>query len=341
MKNYIVLSLIAAAVLSGCSNDFEVSAPWKEVPVVYTILSAKDTANYIRIEKAFLDPERGVLEIAQIADSLYYPANAISVFLERVSNGSRQMLTRVDGNLEGYVRNNGIFASSPNWLYKLKGANGSGVLPGETYRLIIERNDNKPDITASTTIPGDFTFVTPNADEPFLTFPKDDAATLTWRADVNSTTFNVYLTIRYRELRANGSLAYRDTLYWTAGLSVPRSNALSGGVYRTSFDMSTADFFQFLVENIPPAPDGHTRRFDACEILLEGGGKEIETYIETQKANSGITGSEILTAYTNLSEGFGLVTSKNSSTLVNVFIRNATVDAMNTEGATKALNFTY
>ncbi|HND88774.1 MAG TPA: hypothetical protein PK971_10630, partial [Saprospiraceae bacterium] len=97
MKKLLFVMPLAALLWAGCKNDFEVAAPWKEVPVVYAILSPDDTAHYVRVEKAFLDPQKGATEIAQIPDSLYYPENAITVYLERDSDKKRFQMTRVDG----------------------------------------------------------------------------------------------------------------------------------------------------------------------------------------------------------------------------------------------------
>ncbi|MCC7244082.1 MAG: hypothetical protein IT269_00265, partial [Saprospiraceae bacterium] len=58
MQKLLFLPLLALLVAS-CSNDFDVAAPWKEIPVVYGLLSPQDTAHYIRIEKAFLDASEG------------------------------------------------------------------------------------------------------------------------------------------------------------------------------------------------------------------------------------------------------------------------------------------
>ena len=166
MKKLLLLLPVLALILSQCSNDFDVTADWKEIPVVYAFLNPKDSAHYIRVEKAFLDPETSAYTIADIADSLYYPADAIAVFIEKTSSGQRFQLTRVDGNLEGYVRDTGIFAHAPNWLYKLKPAAGNPViLPGEKYRLVIQRADGKPDVTASTTVPDNFIIGTPNTQQ--------------------------------------------------------------------------------------------------------------------------------------------------------------------------------
>ncbi len=274
MKKILFLLPFAALLIQGCSNDFEVTAPWKEVPVAYAILSPKDTAHYIRVEKAFLDPETNSLVLAQIADSIYYPENAIAVYLERTSTGQRIQLQRVDGTLDGYVRKDGIFATHPNWLYKTK----EQIIAGDSYRLQIVRNDGKPDITAETIIPTDFIFRTPNPADipPKISFLRNISPTIDWRTDKNGVYFGIHFRIRYRETAPNGSLIGRDTLYWTPTQNVKRSDQqVAGNLYRAEFLVSTTSFYRFLVENIPPASD-RFRAFDGIDITLEGGGAEIE-----------------------------------------------------------------
>jgi len=208
MKKLLFSLPLLALLLASCTNDFDVAAPWKEVPVVYGILSAKDTAQYVRIEKAFLDAQTSALEIAQIADSLYYPDDAISVYLQRTSNNSQVQLTRVDGNLEGFPRRSGIFATQPNWLYKVKTPAGQGLATGEKYRLVIKRADGKDDITAETIIPGEFTFLIPNQQQtpPLINFLNTLPTTISWRSDANAVYFNGTFIIRYREEAPNGTL---------------------------------------------------------------------------------------------------------------------------------------
>jgi len=346
MKGLKFLLPVFAALLAACSNDFEVTAPWKEVPVVYGILSAKDTANYIRVEKAFLDPDKSALVIAQIPDSIYYPANAISVFLERPAMQSRVQLERIDGNLDGYPRDGGIFASSPNWLYRLKTPPGGGLSPGETYRLVIERADGQPDITAQTTVPADFLFLSPSQAQtpPLIVFKAGTTTEFSWRADVNSAFFSLKGVIRYREEAGNGTVLGHYSVQWTLANNIPRGEFPTqiGGqtFYRTSYKAPANELFRLLADSIAPTSD-RFRYFEGSEFTLEGGGSEIRLYLENASANSGITGSEILTTYTNLSEGFGIFTAKNTSTLNSVKILPETVNSMNDDVLTKPLNFRY
>jgi hypothetical protein len=344
MKKFLLLLLpVLGFCLAGCSNDFEVTAPWKEIPVVYAIVSPDDTAHYVRVEKAFLDPEKSALEVARIADSLYYPASAITVFLERDSDKKRWQLTRVDGAKDGHPRKDGIFATEPNWLYKVKPAAGQTILePGKKYRLIVKRADGQPDITAETTIPGDYTFNAPSQVQtpPTMIFTSAQGFEFRWATDVNALFFNVYLTIRYREEAANGTVLDRKTLYWQPVSNATRSaNPLSGsGSYLAKATVETATFFDFLAKNIPPTND-RFRYFEDCDVILEGGALDLQKFNEVASASAGITGAEVLPSYTNLSEGFGLFMSKNSSALKNVRIKTETVDAMNANPLTIPLNF--
>lgn len=57
-------------------------------------------------------------QIAQIPDSLYYD-NA-TVQIKNIDTGEVFDLEKVDGNLEGYQRDAGVFADAPNYLYKIK-----------------------------------------------------------------------------------------------------------------------------------------------------------------------------------------------------------------------------
>ena len=332
--------LLLGSMLSACSNDFEVTAPWKEVPVAYGILSPRDSAHYIRVEKAYLDPNRSALEVAQIADSLYFLESAISVWLERTSNQTRVQLFRVDGNLEGYVRKEGLFADQPNWLYKVK---GGAFVPGEKYRLVIERTDGRADITAETTIPKDFTITTPDPTDIVrkVSFSYNATTSVDWRTDEFGVYFNVYYIFAYREEAPNGTVLLRDTLVWKAANNVERfSVQTGGGIYQGRADLQGSQFFRFLSEKLPPS-DTNFRYFEKCSILLEGGGKEIKEFNITASANSGLTGAEVFPTYTNLSEGFGVFTAKNQFQMNNIQITGRTIDSLNVHPLTQGLRFRF
>ncbi|RLD21936.1 MAG: hypothetical protein DRI69_02750, partial [Bacteroidetes bacterium] len=158
VKKLTFLLLLSGVLLSGCQNDLNVTAPWKDIPIVYGILSPLDTTHYIRIEKAFLDPEISALEIARIPDSLYYKNLDASIF--DISSGTRFQLLEVDGAEEGLIRDEGVFAEMPNILYKVD-ADDLKLVPTNSYRLEINRSETLPLVTAEIEIVSRVTIVRP------------------------------------------------------------------------------------------------------------------------------------------------------------------------------------
>src|SRR5690348_5076996 len=102
-KIFLPLGFAAIIAATSCSEDFEVAAPYKQVAVVYGILNAKDTAHYIRIQKAFMDEDKSALDMSKVPDSSYFKEGDIEATLIEV-NGSNTVktipLTRVDMTLE-------------------------------------------------------------------------------------------------------------------------------------------------------------------------------------------------------------------------------------------------
>ena len=119
MSKYLSILLIASVVLiAACDNELELVSEYENIPITYGLLNRSDTAQYIRVEKAFVDPAKSALLLAQEPDSLYY--EDLVVQLVNRSLNETYTLERVDGNLEGYPRDTGIFANSPNWMYKIR-----------------------------------------------------------------------------------------------------------------------------------------------------------------------------------------------------------------------------
>ena len=67
-----ILLLVLVMGWSACSTEVNLEAEWKDIPIVYGFLNIQDTAHYVRVQKAFLEPGGDALEIAQNSDSIYY-----------------------------------------------------------------------------------------------------------------------------------------------------------------------------------------------------------------------------------------------------------------------------
>src|SRR5947209_3608613 len=115
----LLLAISLFAFVSGCKKDFDITANYKEIPIVYGLLNAQEFTHYVRIQKGYLI-DGNALIAAGVADSIYYP-DVLTVKLKAQPNGSIYNLTRIDGNTVGLPKDSGIFANSPNILYTFNG----------------------------------------------------------------------------------------------------------------------------------------------------------------------------------------------------------------------------
>ena len=71
MKQTILLLLIITSIFTSCDDDFSINDKWKDITIVYGLLNNSDTAQYIKINKAFLG-NGDVYEMAAVSDSIQY-----------------------------------------------------------------------------------------------------------------------------------------------------------------------------------------------------------------------------------------------------------------------------
>ena len=85
MKKLLLL-LALPALLVSCSTDFDTTADYKEVMVVYGLLNQYDSVQYIKVNKAFLG-DGNALIMAENSDSINY-GDILDVTLEKIDNGT-------------------------------------------------------------------------------------------------------------------------------------------------------------------------------------------------------------------------------------------------------------
>src|SRR5688572_8137093 len=138
----ICYSIIAVLLITsnGCKQDFDITADYKEVPVVYGLLNWKETTHYIRIQKGYLiDGDASVA--AGISDSIYYPdmlAVKLYAYVDNKLTFDSFTLSRVNGNDIGLPKETGAFASDSNILYTFNGT----LYPAKRYKLKVTNKSN-------------------------------------------------------------------------------------------------------------------------------------------------------------------------------------------------------
>lgn len=318
---YLGLLIICLYCIS-CDNELDLVADKVEVPVVYGLIDQADTAQYIRVERIFVDEEISGNVIAQNPDSLYY--EDITVKLIRASNGEEYILNRVDGNLEGHVREDGAFANAPNYLYKIL-TEDIPLSPNEIIELSIEGVFEDKNITSSAVI----------LEPPFLLNPPNDGlisfegtkkVNIGWTPKGEAEIYTVVFYFNITETK--GEISTDKRLEWIVSANTDKSNIEANG----------NDFYSFLSGALEK--DELVRRsFNSIEFELISGNKSIEDYIRVGQANLGITSSGEIPVLSNLSDGLGVFGTTHTHRRTGIMLTQPSRDSLLNGSITADLNF--
>ncbi len=329
----VLLMTSVILVCFSCSTDFDIEAEWKDIPIVYGFLSTQDTAHYIRVEKAFLAPGGNALEIAQIADSLYYDPS-VSVVLEKITTGERYLLDRVDGNLEGYARVDGPFATAPNILYKILKSD-LNLKSEDPIRLMIERGEQLMPVTAETTIIGELELLENLPREPINFGAYNTELRIGWEVSTAARLFDLRFLLRYRESDpAQPANLIPKTLEFVLDRTIEREDES----IRVNYFLRSGDFFQFLGAALPILSAGF-RVFDGIDIQLVAAGEAFLELTKIGQANLGITSANEVPIYTNLSEGRGIFSSRATAIREGLLLGPVSLDSLRNGIFTRDLGF--
>lgn len=331
-----ILFIATAILASSCKDDFTLIDSYKEIPIIYGFLSLNDTAHYIRVERAFVDKNKDAIEIAQIADSLYF--EDINVQLVKKSTGEVFQLEKVDGNLEGYPRAPGIFATSPNYLYKIHN-DVLQIAGDQDYKIVVRHNNSEEILSeAETSVVGAYTHIA-NSPSDSVNF-NGLTVTFGWKSNEKAAAFyEFYLVMHYDETDPeNPSQMIPKETTWQVDDKIIRDESNNNPVAQTYYTLSGSDFFKFFRDAFDPAP-GITRKFKSFDLVVRCGSQEILNYLNAGQANSGLTGTLTVPTYTNLSEGYGLFASRYELKKQGFVIHKATRDSLRAGQYTYDLNF--
>lgn len=339
MKNYLFPLLAFFILASSCSSDFKVGADYKDVSIVYCLLSKSDTAHFVKISKAFYDEKKNNLIIAQNPDSLYF--SNLEVQLQELNNGNVVNsfgLTKVELHAEGIIKDTGTFATTPSYAYKLKRA----LDPSKRYKLVIKNLSTGRIVEGETNIINDanmqFTNPGPTSKLNFSEASQD--YNFGWGAPASAAFFDLYMRFYYQEKNTNTNV----TTYKFADVSLLRNVPATGG--QVTAPLQGLDFYRALNSSLGVTPSYLSRYVDTPDLFIVAGGEELKTYIEVNSAQGGITFDQIKPNYTNLStdkvlrkDVYGIFSSRATRYQFGVQLSKATVDSIIYGSYTKNLNF--
>lgn len=319
----VILIGIFSLLLSSCSEDFDLTEPWKDIPVMYAMLNRFDTAQYVRIEKAFVSEDLSAAEIAKNPDSLYYKSAKVTL-VNKTANKS-YIMTKVDASKENYIRQEGDFATTPNFLYKVK--TKDIILRGQDDIVIeLDRGDGSKIVSSQINMIKDVKLELDDLIRE-LGFNPTLNQTYSWLPGSNAQVFNFKLNIQVEERNSTDGSIVKKIL---------STNILSNGIEKNA-TINGKVFYDLLSNNLIANP-AISRSILDVSLELKSGSKELRDYLTIVNANTGLTASQEIPRYSNISEGFGIVYSTCFWTK-SFSISPNTINFLRTLDQTKNLNF--
>ncbi len=335
MKTKLILLLGSILYLSACSNELKLTAPWKKIPVVYGFLNISDTAQYIRVEKAYLDPNVSAVTIAQIPDSIYF--DNIVVTLTKVSDGTTWVLNKVDGNKEGYPKDSGVFVNKPNYLYKIK-TNKIDLKADQSYKLTIKEVDSGKIIGESTTsVVGSYIIKEPINNTSPMGWPYYSDVHISWKsAEQSGRLSDVKLRLNYNENSIDNPTKFvAKHLDWIIAENVARPTDLTRQI---TTSIKGEELFKYFEANLLKNT-ALKRQFQNLDIYVTTGGVEFVEYITLGNASAGITSAQIVPTYSNITNGVGIFSSRSNLVSLGYSLNSSSRDSLKNGIHTKDLNF--
>lgn len=331
MKNSILLTgLVLLLTIFSCDNEVNTTGDWQFIPVVYALFDVGEPAQYIRLEKAFLDNDSSGMLLAQVPDSLFF--GDASVQLIEINERGRIEQTidffLIDATLDGLDKEEGLFPSNPNFLYK-----STVPLNGDfTYELNIESFEDFEPITASSPAIGDFRVFTPT-DGGVITFESGEETLISWDREPDAVLFDLTLTIHYREYKINNTNDFETkTIQWTLAKNY-RPNPSS------RLDVLGEQFLSRLANTLE-VDANLCREILSFDLEIYAGGEELRLFSEAFFANqNGITGSLPFPRYTNLSTGIGLFSTRYRKVVRDIRPSSRLKDVLSFDPITRDLGF--
>lgn len=298
IKTYFAF-LTGAFLFSSCTTDFQINADWKEIPIVYGLLDRNDTTHYIRIGKAFIDPNTDAFTLAAIQDSLYF--NGISPVMEEyVNNNLTRSFNLVEDN--SISMDTGIFSNPSQVLYRFNTLLNTAA----TYKLTFVTPLGER-IETETPIIDRFTLDRPRRNDN-LNWSNPSGVRMEFRSPVNAKTYEIKARVHIEEYRRPNPNLNVTKRFLEFNVTPTRYfNSANGGQLNTLF-IQGRSIFNLMNEQLEVS-DTIGRRFRGVEFILLAGGEELANYIQINQPNQS-TLVQTKPEYTNVLNGFGIFSTR-------------------------------
>lgn len=346
-KVWLALSIAFVAFVS-CSEDIDLTANYKDIPVIYAALNYNEDTNWVRIEKAFLG-DGDALVYAAIADSIFYGTNMKAYLVEFNSSGNKVDSVELVRVVDPFQKDSGIFAYNTNVLYRTT----KTLNKDNSYKIVIAKPDGTF-ATSTTPMSNRVTMVNPATPSSIVIFENPVSTvtnvkyTLRWLNGKNNVAFQLKMGFEYDEWEVGTPLVVtRKKFYYTFPM-IASQNYLQNGTITTSeeitFDITKERFYGIITQNVPeddastPPLEIRQRRFISLEFIVSSAAEELYKFIDLNGPS--LSYVQKVSAYTNVTNGLGVWSSRyTAGGISSLNINTQTRDSLIGGQYTNQLNF--
>ena len=315
------LSVLSVCLVFGsCSTDFDINAEKKDITVVYGLLNQNDTAQFIKITRAFLG-ETSAYEMAQDPSQSSY-GDDLDVKVDEIVNGVKTRTFYLQKVII-HIKEAGVFYYPDQEVYRFKPAPALNV--NATYQLTISNKVSGKITSSSTVLIPDFTIIKPayNPDNPLIGFVGSNGSYTTseaaWKSAKYARVYEPAFRFHYKEVNKTTHDTVYNAVDWS--LNTVYSEFLNGGE-ELSTTYSGESFYKLLQARIPVNPDVD-RYAGKVDFLVSAGADDLSIYMDLNQPSNTIIQER--PAYTNISNGIGIFSSR----YIKKFSYNLTVYSWN------------
>lgn len=323
-----IVLLFSVFLFQGCKNDIDINGNWKETMIVYGLLNPNDTIQYIKINKAFINENADVKQVAKISDSLFFDTLVVKI---TDNNGKSILFQRKDD----VTKVPGYFATDRNTLYFTK----EKIDSSKVYQLEVYNPKSGKKATASTSVLYPAKFIAPvTSFTTVTTIIPDKNIVVNFIPGKNAKAYDFKLSLAYDEFSTDDTMSKtRKIITWNA-LTNFYTEDLDGQIRMTQF-ISGLAFYQFVSANIQPADAKIKRRPIYLNYDWYGGGTQLLDYISVNEPSIGIVQKQA--EFTNIEGGYGIFSSRYTQSFKNIGIDVITKSNLINNTNTNKLGFIF
>ncbi len=300
MKLFFFTILISVCLFS-CKTDFDVNAPYDQVPIVYGLLDQSVDTHYIKINRTYLGANN--LNSANINDSILF--KNVNARIEQVTNGAVGTVYTLQEKWVNNI-NEGIFYPDSQKVYFFVEPN---LDANSTYRLAVTADGKE--FGSETTLLGNYSFTTSTILSTLNGFPFASAPGVystidpKWTTTLDGIRYDLALRFFYDEHK--GANITRKSIDWFLGSDKKPSPTSFVELQR---EVNGESFYIFL-SNQEALMDtvGVTKRvIRNVQLMVTAADNELTTYIDVNKPVTGVVTER--PEYTNITNGFGIFSAR-------------------------------